>query len=806
MPFFNLDSLRKQLLNDELEQFEARNFYRLTLSKVNQTLTMPQKRRSYLGNGVNSLAVLANGNIAAANHHTFQLWDANGSSLGANRIEELRLLTLLPNSQLVGSSLNVTHAGGYGKSSTPCISVLNASGQYIKQIQLARDALLYALAALSKQTVVIAVKYPSRKYREEYKLESWDIENGQCVQSLQRPYLTRALAVLADGRVAAAESNIITVLNPLTGHSEKTLMGHTDIISSLLVLPNDKLISGSADGTLKIWAINSGQCIKTLQYAAKQSPNLGSESQVLLGLLPDGSLVSGLRSGSFLSLGPFNFKIWDIETGSLIQTIEAKGEIHSLTIHSTGEVLTGSGYGEINKWSVIHRALSEADILPLLEFARKYRPTTLKTLSLAGVKLSEEGYHCLLRLIKKCTNLHTLDITETAVTSQQQVALEEACQNQGIAIAGLTVKVNQKKLSIHNFSHNLLFSSSLEHNHAAVPVFSFKNFSMPIPLKKSFSVDKNFLCPITLAIMFNPVVAADGYTYEEEAIKQYLEKSNASPMTDAPLISTMLTPNFTLRSMIREFLTQHPEYWDETYSPKALIQQALAMLEENHLEALRSFLKQYPYFISIKLGERNTFLLEEIVKMEEEKLKIFLPEILSQLRTLDWQRLVAYKSIEDWLQWAATLCPTYCDLARVFVQALKVNLSLDIPPIAFALYAMERNNDRLFELAIADCPDINQVVDKQGNSLLHLVAQQGRSAMVPCLVKYGVDLKLRNDQGMKAEALARQAGYEKTADLIAVEKIAPLFYRLKLLDEHSRIKKQVFQLGEDMKAQGPSFL
>lgn len=40
----------------------------------------------------------------------------------------------------------------------------------------------------------------------------------------------------------------------------------------------------------------------------------------------------------------------------------------------------------------------------------------------------------------------------------------------------------------------------------------------------------NFLCPILHTVMRDPVIAADGYTYEQSAIADWLTRKNLSPM------------------------------------------------------------------------------------------------------------------------------------------------------------------------------------------------------------------------------------------------------------------------------------
>ena len=58
-------------------------------------------------------------------------------------------------------------------------------------------------------------------------------------------------------------------------------------------------------------------------------------------------------------------------------------------------------------------------------------------------------------------------------------------------------------------------------------------------------VPHEFLCPITLDIMTDPVVTADGHTYERSVIEEHLRKSNISPKTNKPLENKILTPNYS---------------------------------------------------------------------------------------------------------------------------------------------------------------------------------------------------------------------------------------------------------------------
>ncbi|KAI6702503.1 hypothetical protein NL676_011639 [Syzygium grande] len=66
-----------------------------------------------------------------------------------------------------------------------------------------------------------------------------------------------------------------------------------------------------------------------------------------------------------------------------------------------------------------------------------------------------------------------------------------------------------------------------------------------------------FTCPISHEIMQDPHVAADGFTYEAEAIRLWLSDHDTSPMTNLQLPNCELFPNQTVRSMIQEWLQNH---------------------------------------------------------------------------------------------------------------------------------------------------------------------------------------------------------------------------------------------------------
>ncbi|KAL8142042.1 hypothetical protein V2J09_015074 [Rumex salicifolius] len=68
------------------------------------------------------------------------------------------------------------------------------------------------------------------------------------------------------------------------------------------------------------------------------------------------------------------------------------------------------------------------------------------------------------------------------------------------------------------------------------------------------SIPEDFLCPISLEIMRDPVIVATGQTYERSYIQRWIDSGNLTcPKTQQKLQNFTLTPNYVLRSLISQW-------------------------------------------------------------------------------------------------------------------------------------------------------------------------------------------------------------------------------------------------------------
>lgn len=111
------------------------------------------------------------------------------------------------------------------------------------------------------------------------------------------------------------------------------------------------------------------------------------------------------------------------------------------------------------------------------------------------------------------------------------------------------------------------------------------NASRPINL--SSEIPNGFICPITIEIMDDPVIAADGHSYERMAIEGWFRTGHdKSPMTGLALANQDLIPNVNLRKAIAEYLEKRPNL------QRILDQQALLQAIQKRAAELEAALEK----------------------------------------------------------------------------------------------------------------------------------------------------------------------------------------------------------------------
>ena len=276
--------------------------------------------------GVTALAVLSDGRIASASRdRTIRSWDV-AAGVEVARLEghkdSVNALAVLPDGRIVSGSADKT------------IRIWNA----------ALDAEIAILDDLRGPVNVLAVLPDGRFVSggDDSTLRIWNAATGEVVSFESRQGGVTALAVLPDGRIALGFDRrsvfdrwdtTLCIWSPSAGPS--WIDGHQGRVTSLAVLQNGHLISGSGDGTISIWDAAAGIEIARLE---------GHQGGVIaLAVLPGELIVSGSHDNTI--------RMWDVAAGLEDVRLERhRGAVTALTMLPNRGIVSGFDDSSIYIW------------------------------------------------------------------------------------------------------------------------------------------------------------------------------------------------------------------------------------------------------------------------------------------------------------------------------------------------------------------------------------------------------------------------------------------------------------------------
>ncbi len=88
------------------------------------------------------------------------------------------------------------------------------------------------------------------------------------------------------------DANIVGELDLRSGGATRVFSGHSSTVTGLTVTPDDYLVSGSVDGTIRIWSLDTGTEVRTIRMP-------GQALVLSLALTPDGqTIICGTDNGN----------------------------------------------------------------------------------------------------------------------------------------------------------------------------------------------------------------------------------------------------------------------------------------------------------------------------------------------------------------------------------------------------------------------------------------------------------------------------------------------------------------------------
>jgi WD40 repeat protein len=250
------------------------------------------------------------------------------------------------------------------------------SGEYLESLT-GHDSYVTSLIISNDKKYIISGS-------EDKTIKVWNIENDfECVQTLQQEQSVYTLCLLpnnifvcglGNGTITKWNLNDFTKIDSFKAHDSfindikhvsssqivscsysdvfqkiklwkletneclRTFTGHNWPVKCLEIsFDKSKLYSGSEDGTLRVWGISSGECLKTIQ--------LSSPIECIK-----------LLSSNFIAVGlnytDESLQIIDLKTHEIVKSLETDSRsVTSLNFDLENNVLySASGYGEIQMW------------------------------------------------------------------------------------------------------------------------------------------------------------------------------------------------------------------------------------------------------------------------------------------------------------------------------------------------------------------------------------------------------------------------------------------------------------------------
>jgi WD40 repeat protein/serine/threonine protein kinase len=177
---------------------------------------------------------------------------------------------------------------------------------------------------------------------EDYTIRIWDSTRWNCINIInQKNRSVRAFAISSDGRWGVSGSmweKSVQVWAFLNQKHLCSLIGHSDRIWSVSITPDgQKVISGSNDGTLRVWDLATGKCEHILR---------GHTSSVLAVASNHHQVISGSNDKTL--------RVWDLTSGECLGTLYGHSErVGAVVLTPDGRwVISGSDDKTLRVWDL----------------------------------------------------------------------------------------------------------------------------------------------------------------------------------------------------------------------------------------------------------------------------------------------------------------------------------------------------------------------------------------------------------------------------------------------------------------------
>jgi ankyrin repeat protein len=225
------------------------------------------------------------------------------------------------------------------------------------------------------------------------------------------------------------------------------------------------------------------------------------------------------------------------------------------------------------------------------------------------------------------------------------------------------------------------------------------------------AIPNECFCPITQEIMEDPVIAQDGYTYERSAIEHWFKMvKRTSFKTGVRVLSTELTPNHAIRSLIRDI-----KAGVNTSHQVSFPSQQDMRISDQHISTRLS---------SSSIGDHNA-------TFSTFSSGYDLPELPPEI----WENILSYVEYPEII--------TARGISHIFKELTKSKWLLHQHLCKAIVFGRIDKVSKLLHLGA----DISNKNDR-GDSCLHLAVLNEQIEIVKLLLDKGADVNARNSEGL----------------------------------------------------------
>jgi len=329
--------------------------------------------------------------ISASSDDTLKIWDINSGACLRTFVghkDSIYAIAITLDGKYVVSGSDDNTLKLWDIDSEDCLRTFVGHKGWVNSVVITRDG-QYIISGSSDKT-----------------LKLWDLNTRECLRTfVGHKEWVKAVDItwsigsvnITTGKqypfiISGSDDNTLKLWDLNSGNCLRSFWGHKYGINAIAISKDDRyVVSGSSDNTLKLWDLNSGNCLRTYK---------GHKNGVKdLAITPDERFII---SGSLDN----TIRLWDLNTGECVRTFEEhEDDVYAVAITQDGCYIVSSsrnnklwlwrleGIGEIKGMWTLNRPVSAIEAIETTDLIKKKIETARMAIIKNNIKDAAEELH-----------------------------------------------------------------------------------------------------------------------------------------------------------------------------------------------------------------------------------------------------------------------------------------------------------------------------------------------------------------------------------------------------------------------------